>query len=345
MQNRKNIVSVIVPVYNSKNTIERCVRSIKEQTYKDIEIIVVNDGSNDGTKQLLEKIIKNDNNIKLINKQNSGPSETRNIGIKEASGDFLMFVDSDDWIEKDAIEKMINIIKNYKVDIVRCNYNFFYCNSKIKKNNILEKYKLKTIFSSDELLDSNFFKSNLWYTVWGQLIKRECIHGIYFDIEKKIGEDLLFNINLYKKAFKIYFLNQPLYIYNFNPNGITKMMTEENLKSNMFEVIDNYLILYETFKDTDTKKIISNKCVKAMLSYTLQLIYLTKNKNYVVNLFDYVKRNEKIKSFILYYNDKKYIRYIKYIKKGYINLFFLRVLLIYVPLKKIKNFLQYGGKK
>lgn len=125
-------ISVIVPVYNTEKYIKKCIRSIIEQTLKEIEIIIVNDGSKDKSLEIIKDLMKQDRRIKLINKENEGVSSARNSGIKMAKGKYIQFIDSDDWIEKEFLEKMYDFAEKENVDIVVSDYYEDYSNGKIK---------------------------------------------------------------------------------------------------------------------------------------------------------------------------------------------------------------------
>ena len=134
------LISIIIPIYNNEKFISRCLDSIINQTYKKIEIIIVNDGSTDKSLDVISKYEKKDNRIKVINKKNEGVSIARNIGIESSKGDYITFVDADDWLELDAIEKLYIEITEKNVDVVRGNY---YINKFISDNaNIAKMYEL-----------------------------------------------------------------------------------------------------------------------------------------------------------------------------------------------------------
>lgn len=210
-------ISIIVPVYNAEKYIERCIKSIIKQTYTNIEIIVVNDGSNDSSKESLEKI--KDDRIIIINKENTGVSDSRNIGIKKATGDYIMFADADDYLEETAIEKVMQAINNTSADIIKFNYNVIN-NQQIKvkqeeyKNEILEKDKI--IEFIDKLLDR---KINAF--VWTLAIKKEAIKDTRFNTEIGMMEDLLFFIDILPKINKMYTMNDRLYNYYINVESVS----------------------------------------------------------------------------------------------------------------------------
>lgn len=220
-------VSVIIPVYNVEKYLERCLTSVCNQTFKEIEIICINDGSNDNSLEILENYQHIDPRIVIIDKKNEGLSKTRNLGIKQARGDYLTFVDSDDWIEESMIEELYNISVNHKADITLCLYNRCYENKKIPK--ILDlpevtlytsrdtKYKLfrKVIGPLGEELKSPENLDSL-VTAWGKLYKTDLLreNNIIFIDTAEIGtEDLLFNVYALGKCEKSCILNKSLYNY------------------------------------------------------------------------------------------------------------------------------------
>ncbi|MEH7566253.1 glycosyltransferase family 2 protein, partial [Priestia megaterium] len=122
MPNFKKKISIVVPVYNASNTIERCVQSILSQTYTNIEIILVDDGSKDNSLEICKKLQSRDSRIVVVSRKNAGVSVARNKGIEMANGDYIAFVDSDDYVKPEMYEKLINIAESRKVSLVFCNY-------------------------------------------------------------------------------------------------------------------------------------------------------------------------------------------------------------------------------
>ena len=191
-------VSVIIPTYNAENTILKCINSIVKQTYKNIEIIIIDDGSTDSTLNKLNDLAKNDDRIIIKKQRNSGVSVARNNGINIASGDYILFVDSDDWLEKTMIEKMIITAQKENTDIVRCNFYDEYVNKtllgkiydELKNIKILNsEYALKNIY--DYFLTANKPIKNFVMLI---LIKKELIlkNKIYFNEKLYMLEDVLF---------------------------------------------------------------------------------------------------------------------------------------------------------
>lgn len=324
-------VSVIVPCYNSENSIFNCLNSLFTQTYKNIEIIVVNDESTDNSLQILNNLKKDHNNLIVFTQKNSGPGSARNRGIEIASGEYVMFVDSDDYVDLCMIEKLVNIIEKNNVDVVRCSYKMVYPSGKLKSFNFNRSSKK---ISNKILLEEWLLESVLWNTVWGQLIRKDKLVDLWFDTDKRIGEDLLFNVKLYSKIKNIYFFNEELYYYTYSPNGITKQMSVLNIKRNLTDVIDNYFILYDFFQLLKNKQKIVNRCVRAVISYELQLLYLSRKE------FDFIKlvnQKKKIRDFFVKYNGKKYLVLIKAIIREKYFIYYLYFICFYFPLKKLKQ--------
>ena len=155
---KEDLVSVIVPVYNMEKYLEKCLKSIIDQTYKKIEIIIVNDGSTDSSIEICNKFKENDNRIKIITKKNAGLGMARNTGLENANGEYVYFIDSDDYIEETLIEDNIKLIKEYKLDIVTFGAILFEENEKIIKE-IRPIFK-KQIFIGKEITNI-FFPSFL----------------------------------------------------------------------------------------------------------------------------------------------------------------------------------------
>ena len=137
---KNKLISIIVPMYNSSSTIERCLNSLKNQSYKNIEIIVINDGSTDNSSEICRKMIKKDKRIKIYEKVNQGVSSARNLGLSHAKGDFIGFVDSDDYIEEKMYEELLEMIMKTKAKMAICNLYF----ENNKESEIL-KFKYKDI--------------------------------------------------------------------------------------------------------------------------------------------------------------------------------------------------------
>lgn len=201
----KKLVSVIIPVYNGELYIENCVRSVINQTYQYLEIIIINDGSIDKTMEICNNMTRIDKRIKLINQLNKGPSAARNVGLNEKKGDYIFFLDSDDWIEETCISNLIQIFEKEKLDIIFFDYFKNYKDCEVKHYTYPESF----------LYDENNFK--LWdmrtITPWGKMYSKECINNIRFDENMRLAEDVDFNYRIYRNVKKAYYIRKCLLHY------------------------------------------------------------------------------------------------------------------------------------
>ena len=191
------IISVVVPVYNADKTIEKCVESIINQTYSYIEIILVNDGSEDKSGEICDRYERENKNVKYIAKSNGGVSSARNIGIDNASGFFVMFVDSDDYIQPDYCENMISAYKKSQADLILCGYSL-YANTVLQTNVVAtnESVVSKQGFVG-EIMD--LFELGLMNPPYGKLFKKSLIKNNFIE-ELSLGEDLLFVLDYLKEC-------------------------------------------------------------------------------------------------------------------------------------------------
>ncbi len=213
-------ITVIVPAYNCQATIESCIKSIQNQTYKNLEIIVINDGSTDNTEAVLFALQGNDERIKVISIPNGGVSHARNIGLDIASGAYITFVDSDDYIDKEMYEILYNLIKEYNVRIAHCSYKNVDGEAIIP---VGDTDKI-TVQNHDEammcLLSGKLFSGG----IWNKLYKKELFDGIRFDESIRINEDVLANFELFDLVDESVFIDKALYSYVVNNDSATHSM-------------------------------------------------------------------------------------------------------------------------
>jgi len=224
-------VSIIVVVYNASEYIQRCINSVKIQTLKDIEIIIVNDGSLDNTKEILEEIAKEDSRIKVINKKNGGVSSARNRGLEEAQGEYIQHLDGDDWIEPTTCEDMYNLITRENLDIVVTDICRDDDNGNIEIWRDLDGDK--SIYTNEEYLKL-FFKNKAYHALWNKLYKRELYNDIQHPINIQICEDLATLPKLILKAKKIGKIDKAYYHYIVNP----KSVTQNNESKKMYQLFE-----------------------------------------------------------------------------------------------------------
>ena len=223
-------ITVIVPVYNVENYLRKCLDSIIAQTYKNIEIIVVNDGSTDASGQICQEYTQIDNRIVYIEKENGGLSEARNVGLDKMTGSYVTFIDSDDWAELDYVEILYKKIIEYQADISVGNYYSYNEDEEtyyfhIYGDSYYEKvYDNVSIF--ENLYESQEMKSFALISAWGKLYKAKLFDYLRFD-KGKLGEDGYFNQKMYLSVNKVVYLNKGLYAYRQRSGSITKTWTEK----------------------------------------------------------------------------------------------------------------------
>lgn len=222
--NDKLLVSVIVPVYNTKDYLEECFLSLKKQTYKDIEMIFVNDGSEDGSGELLKKFEEEDKRVRVVNKENGGLSSARNAGLKVARGDFITFLDSDDYLAGGAIGYLVSLALEYEVGIVACSHYEDY--GETKKDFNRAGFSTK-IFSIEEGLREMLDEKGFNLQVTSKLYKRELFKNVRFP-EGKLHEDVGTTYKLFLEDYsenneaKMVFGAKPQYYYRMREGSIVK---------------------------------------------------------------------------------------------------------------------------
>lgn len=243
--------SVIIPVYNAEKHLNRCISSVTNQTYKDFEIILINDGSKDNSGTICDEYAKKYNRIKVIHQENEGVSVARNVGIKNASAEYIIFVDSDDFIETNMLEKLNNVLDKSEAECIIYNLN-----------NIIET----KCVSKEDLINSmiTLLKTEIVNPPWNKIYKREIIQkfNIQFDKKIEIGEDLLFSMTYISKIKKIYLLNEKLYNYVIeNNNSLTKKYKENKYEQLMFvdDELKNILKVYNNKKLLEYEKFVRLK--------------------------------------------------------------------------------------
>ena len=282
-------VSVIIPVYNTERYLEECLDSICGQTYKNIEIILINDGSTDNSLKICESYKSKDNRIIIINKENTGVSDSRNIGIEKSTGKYIFFLDSDDYLEKNTIENMVKKANGY--NMVICGMNIKYINT-LKTSNL----KYRTI-DNNKCIEDVVNNMQIGGFAWNKLFEKEIIslNGLKFNKNISMCEDLLFVVNYLKNSKNILILDENLYYYRIRKSSLTTNKNSKRLKSiiyvykeiydyfvkNNFDLIKlkYYIInLYFSNNNSEERKFIKNS-FKFNYFFTLFNIIFNKNVN------------------------------------------------------------------
>lgn len=303
-------VSIIVSVFKVEKYLKRCIESLINQTLREIEIILVDDGSPDNSPKICDNYKEKDDRVKVIHKSNGGVSAARNRGLDIAEGDFVLFIDSDDWCENIMIEEMYNRANKDESDIVACSYTIDYVNNNfsVKKEIGTEANYTNNIDEAIYILDSN----GMFNVVWNKLYRKKILidNNILFDISCTTGEDLLFNCVVYTKIKKASFINEKLYHYMREDDDtlVTKY------RSNLFDKIKQFNNarneLYKNYNMTDERYVnvyINKYCENIFLC--IPNLY-RKNTN--------LKWNDKIEFYKQIFKDQKTNKYIQhYNEKGF----------------------------
>lgn len=250
-----NLISVIVPVYNVEKYLERCIESIVNQTYQNLEIILVDDGSTDNSPLICDEWSQKDSRIKVIHKENGGLSSARNAGLDCFEGDFLLFIDSDDEIVENAVELLYRAVNENSCDMAVGRYALVENDAEVKSD-----YTDSTVFYSEdeywtkyyELYFSKKTSAVMLYVSMiiscCKLIKREVFRDLKFDLNR-IHEDEFIIHKIVKRCDKIAFLDTKLYLYYQNSGSITKKPNAQSA----IDVIDAHRFRYNYFASTDKK--------------------------------------------------------------------------------------------
>ena len=239
----KKIVSIIIPIYNSEKFLDNCLKSIQNQTFKNFEVIMINDGSTDNSLAIINQYAEKDNRFYVISQKNEGVCVARNQGIKLSTGKYILFVDSDDSLEEHALEYLVQIIEKEKVDLVRTNF-YYINNDTIKPNDESLSYKGKITLTQEmkknlifEILDA---KLNCF--LWALFIKKSLItqNHIYFGKDLYVHQDIDYYISLLNHASSIYFSDIITYCYFLNQNGSKHLKYYER---NIHSILALYLVL------------------------------------------------------------------------------------------------------
>lgn len=243
-------VSIIIPIYKAEKYLKRCLDSVLQQTYKNIEIILVDDGSTDSCPSICDNYQEKDNRIKVIHSENYGQSVARNKGMDLASGKYISFVDADDVLAHNAIERLVTVAEQGVYDIVSGNY--FRVNKEIKiSSNSYSSGEINKYGSKDQRKRYNLYKtSSSFGYVWGKLYRRSFLneHKLRFDEAKKVFmEDAVFNLKAFSFNPKYYVLNEPIYYYYIYE------VSTSNKKEDVTERALDMLKDYETFLKSEGK--------------------------------------------------------------------------------------------
>ena len=307
------MISVIVPIYNAENSIKKCVESILNQTKKELEIILINDGSTDNTEEVIRSF--KDKRIKYYKNENKGIGKTRNFGIDKATGEYIMFLDSDDYMPKDECELLYNKCIKEGLDICICDFYRVYDGR--KEETKLPDFKASSLKENPDIITE-------YLNPWGKLFKRELIvkNKIRF-VENLKYEDAPFVIETLCSAKKIGKVNKPLHCYVIHNNSETTVRDERCF--DILKIVDK---IRKYTKDKDyLKEKIDKLTVRILTNYTIQQRNQKDKRiamKFIDQAFDYLKReipNFKNNKYFENRGKKKIIEKSKFLTKLYVKLY------------------------
>ncbi len=213
------MVSIIIPIYNTKDYLERCIRSVVQQSYSDIEIILVNDGSTDNCLIICEKWAKRDNRIKIINQENRGVAEARNSGIKVAKGEYICFVDSDDYVNRDYIKRLYEVIIANNIDIVCCGNLYVNINDQqiMKTSHRIHGFNYDEVHTGRELL-TMLLEDKTIPVVWNKIYRKDIVLKNLFK-QDELCVDCYFLANILDNDTSIMYIDDVLYFFTVRENA------------------------------------------------------------------------------------------------------------------------------
>ena len=337
-------ISIIVPIYNVEGYLVKSINSILNQSYKNIEVILVDDGSTDNSSCICDEFSLKDNRIKVIHKKNEGVSIARNIGITKSTGEYIAFVDADDWVDEDIYLSMYEAINEHNTDLVMSKFTRVYPNGKFEvSNEPLES----GIYNKDKIFDkliipmiandfSNISDTLIMGSIWRCLYKAERIKSNYINFKNvKIAEDMLFHLNYLAVSTSVYVLDNSLYYYRYNNLSATNNYIENlwETLTRQLELLENILRKFNLLNDLSKERLDVN-----MMCF---VSWCFKNESNPQNTKEYktiIKDMKKISTYDKYKSAFKWSNIIKVPLKE-------RILYICIKLKFYNLVYKYHNKK
>lgn len=310
-------VSIIVPIYNAEKYLEKCIRSIQEQTLKDIEIILVNDGSLDNSLDICMQYQKKDNRIEVIDQPNGGVSSARNAGLQIAKGEYIGFVDPDDWIDEDMYGNLYSKVIESQSDIIMCNYVIEKGEKSIPQLLNIDMHILgekeireKIILNMIAAPSLNSGAETIMGSVWRLVIRNEFVkqHNFSFDQDIPLMEDLVFCIQILLASERLVIDSGTYYHYMMNPESAMNSY-RENIKTEQQMVINRLEeILEEYHLLSDCEDRLSIRYVNMILSAIVNEVHRANRKKFVAKSkkIKYLCKDTRLKGILQEINIKGY---------------------------------------
>ena len=329
-------VSIIIPAYNCQNTIKKAISSLVNQTYDNLEILVINDGSTDNTNDIVNSIMSLDDRIIYYKNNNQGVSETRNFGLSKASGDFVMFLDSDDYYMQNTIEICINNIVSSNSDLLIFGMVF---------NNVSDGIKTIKGIKSDitmEIQDlrinfEHFYTNNLISSCWNKMYRTNYAKKIFFDKSISTYEDLLYVVEYLSICEKIHLIKEPLYVYNITKETSLSKKYKKTMYEEICSLEKKLVNFYKVLGINDLDFVINQKYFFSVIIIN-NLIKSPKNKKDIISD---LKKTVESQFLVAIINSKRraslknrMLRLIYSMKSGFILYYVFK---LYYYLRRAKN--------
>lgn len=286
------MISIIIPVYNAEKYISTCLDSVVNQTYRDIEVVIVNDGSLDNSLNIIEKYSNNDSRIKVYTKDNGGVSSSRNYGLNKANGEYILFVDSDDYLASNTVLQGLILGLN-ESDVL-------YFKTLNQKSSITTENKVDNLSSTYETgIDflNDALKDNFGWYLWRYLFKKELWNGISFP-ENRIFEDAYTIYQVLLRSKKISVINENIYIYRYNEVSLSKRINAKVCDDMLFCISNSIKTIESLNINSHTKELLQNNFAYSYIS--------------VVNALYIIHKKDRKSVKILLEDNKRVLNYCKY---------------------------------
>ena len=286
---KEPLISIIIPVYNVEKYLDKCIESVKNQSYKNIEIVLVDDGSPDKCPEMIDEYAKSDKRIRAIHKKNGGLSDARNEGLKNSNGEYITFIDSDDYISEDYVETLYNLIKKYNVKLSGTAHQVIYKDGNI----ITKKAEKESVLTDKEALEKLLYDDGIDLTACMKMFHRDLFKDIKFPVGR-LYEDAATTYKFIIAAKKMAVSDAKTYNYVMRSDSISNCKFHPKKMDLITSTEEMTTAIKKKYKDLD--KAVNRRNVYARLSTLTQLAMSNDYKNYKdiqVELMSYIKKNGK----------------------------------------------------
>lgn len=260
--NNDPLISIIIPCFNAEKTLEKCLKSVVQQSYANLEIIIIDDGSTDETSLIYNKFQSNDERILVLKQQNSGVSKARNTGVQAATGDYICFVDSDDWAELNYCSELYSLLvgENADISIVEASYEDengnVLCSKPISDEKIFDGNRALVLLLEDQEIQSH---------PWGKLFKADLLKNVHFPENLKCFEDYSTLFKIFNKAVKVVKSNKKLYHYIQREDSLSHNLSPATAYQFFLAIMEVFEFWRNSAKVGDRNKIVKNIVRKLLM--------------------------------------------------------------------------------